>query len=225
MKINKLFNARLLFVAYGFMLLIGCSENDDFGADTDKVVATIFDFSGSSLVNVNDVVEFSVTQRPGSVYTWEVDGAEIQPIEGVTHKVNVSFNEVGLSTIHVFETTIGGFDSLVTSQDVNVLQLCDWSIDMRDSYGDGWNGASIEISFSGNATIEPVTLTLEGGASEIKTFTAPSGYTMTVFFTSGDYDEEIAYQIRDASESPVFTDGVSANPVAGEVFTTTVTCP
>lgn len=68
----------------------------------------------------------------------------------------------------------------------------DWTIDMQDSYGDGWNGASITVSAAGVATDYTI------GASEGSfTVTAPPGELFTFTFNGGDWDSEITYQITD----------------------------
>lgn len=213
-------NITLLIMCLSFL---SCMEENSFDSDVDKVEPFIFDFSGSSLVNLDDVVEFSVTPRGGATYTWEASGATIQAIEGATHKVNVIFNQVGVSTVSVYEMTANGAISETSIQTVNVLQLCDWTIEMQDAYGDGWNGAQVQITFTGGATIDPITVTLSAGASGSQTFSAPHGYDMTVTYISGDWDEEVTYQIIDASGTEVFSDGT--NPVIGEAYTTTVSCP
>ncbi len=207
----------------GLLAFTACDDNEDFGLDADKVVPTIFDFAGTDLVNVMDVVEFSVTPRAGSTFVWEATNAEISAVSGTTSKVNVAFNSVGTSTVSVYEKTANGSVSEAMTQSVNVLLLCDWTLVMLDAYADGWNGASIDISFTGAATIAPVNLTLDDGGSGQSTFSAPSGYDMSVTFNSGDWDGEITYGIYDGSGTLVFSD--SAYPATGEVYTTTVTCP
>lgn len=228
MKINKLLNIikSLITVFFSLLLFVSCNDDDDFGADTNKVIATVFDMTGTTLVNLDDVSEFSVTPRAGSTFTWTANGAVIQPVEGTTTKVNVLFNQIGIATVSVYETTFGGAVSETYTMDVNVLQLCTYSIDMRDSYGDGWNGASVEISFTGGADITPVTLELTSGSAAIETFSVPSGYEMTVTFNSGSWDSEIAYAIFDnptASGTPLFFDTPPIN--VGVAFTAIAVCP
>lgn len=68
----------------------------------------------------------------------------------------------------------------------------DWTIDLQDAYGDGWNGASITVSAAGVATDYSITAS-EGSY----TVTAPAGELFTFTFNGGDWDEEITYQITD----------------------------
>ena len=116
-----------------------CFDNDeDYGLDTDKVIATVFDFTGPSLVSLDETGMFSVTPRAGSTFAWSVNGGDLITMADTDTKVNVLFNVGGTSTVSVTETTAGGMVSETETMQVTVLQLCTFSIDMRDSYGDGW---------------------------------------------------------------------------------------
>lgn len=68
----------------------------------------------------------------------------------------------------------------------------DWTIDLQDSYGDGWNGASITVSSAGVAT--DYTITASEGSYTVN---APLGELFTFTFNGGDWDSEITYQITD----------------------------
>ena len=154
----------------------------------------------------------------------------MQAIEGTTHKINVNYNQIGVATVSVYEMTASGKTSEVSSQNVDVLQLCSWSVEMNDTYGDGWNGAYLEVSFDGAVDLDPVILTLsaDDAGYKLESFSAPTGYDMSIKFVSGDYDEEIYYTIFDASGNEVYSVGDNTYtiiPPAGEVYATTVDCP
>lgn len=227
MKNNKFLKIKsILVLTFSLILVIACGDdNIDNGLDSNKVVAKIFDFSGPTLVNVNDVVGFSVTPRAGSTFVWEVNGAQMVAIEGTTSMINVSYNQVGSASISVHEVTASGKISDKMTQTVNVLKLCTWKIEMQDSYNDGWNGASIDVSYSGAATIDPVNIALVSGPPGSQTFSAPDGYDMTFTFNTGSYDNEITYQIFNASGVEVFRDGDVADPVIGVAYQVTASCP
>ncbi|PIF00020.1 MAG: hypothetical protein CR994_08525 [Maribacter sp.] len=87
----------------------------------------------------------------------------------------------------------------------------DWIIDMQDSYGDGWNGASITVSAAGVAT----DYTIEGGSEGHFVVTAPVGELFTFTFNSGAYDSEVTYQITDP-EGKVQADH-GPTPTAGPI--------
>ena len=50
---------------------------------------------------------------------------------------------------------------------------CDYSLKMMDSYGDGWNGNSIDVLVDGVVVIDD--LTLASGSAGIETFIVAEG--------------------------------------------------
>ena len=68
-----------------------------------------------------------------------------------------------------------------------------YTINGQDSYGDGWNGATIEFTVDGVKSI----FTFTSGSDFSQKFTVPeSAQTVGIAFTSGDWDSEITYQIE-----------------------------
>jgi hypothetical protein len=90
-----------------------------------------------------------------------------------------------------------------------------YKIDMQDLYGDGWNGASISVVIDGVST--DYTITEEQGSSASHTVIVPDTASTLVFiFNSGDWDEEVVFQIY----MPSGTLGIDAgpNPIVGEII-------
>ena len=68
----------------------------------------------------------------------------------------------------------------------------DYTIDMIDSWGDGWTGASITVTIDGVSQ----TVGLPSGANGSQTVTVPAGATsMSFAYVSGDWDSEVTYTI------------------------------
>jgi hypothetical protein len=68
----------------------------------------------------------------------------------------------------------------------------DYTIDMIDSWGDGWNGASITVTIDGVSQ----NVGLPTGANGSQTVTVPAGATsMSFAYVSGDWDSEVTYSI------------------------------
>jgi hypothetical protein len=67
-----------------------------------------------------------------------------------------------------------------------------YTINGQDSFGDGWNNATIEYTIDGVTT----SWTVEGTDGSTS-FTVPSSAsTLGIAFTSGDWDSEITYQVE-----------------------------
>ena len=88
----------------------------------------------------------------------------------------------------------------------------EYTIDLVDSYGDGWNGASIDIVIDGVES----SFTLDDGSSGTETFTVPDGTTeFTLEFVSGSFDSEITYEITAPTGETAIADGPT--PAVGTI--------
>lgn len=86
----------------------------------------------------------------------------------------------------------------------------DWTINMKDAYGDGWNGAGITAVVDGVKT----TYTLDDGASGSTVVSVPDGTeTLTWEFVKGDWDSEVTFDIVSAKGNVIAKGGPS--PAAG----------
>ena len=70
---------------------------------------------------------------------------------------------------------------------------------MEDSYGDGWNGASVNLSVNGAVVITGATVAVDdnGGEYNSELFDVDDFDYMSTEFFGGAYDSEIVYGIYD----------------------------
>ncbi|BDS10033.1 T9SS-dependent choice-of-anchor J family protein [Aureispira anguillae] len=90
---------------------------------------------------------------------------------------------------------------------------CTYVIDLQDSFGDGWNGASIDVNINGSLFAN---YTLPTGSTGQVTFNANNLDIVTFTYNSGSYDNEVTYQISTGG-AQVYSDGPS--PTIGLAFT------
>lgn len=91
----------------------------------------------------------------------------------------------------------------------------EWTIDMQDSYGDGWNGASLVVTIDG----EESSYLLDDGSSGTSTFIVPEGAeALQIVFLSGSWDEEITFQVTSASGLTVLDMGPTPEPAGLALF-------
>jgi len=81
---------------------------------------------------------------------------------------------------------------------------CDYVIDMQDSWGDGWNGASVDVSVNGTVV---ASWALGGGATGTDQLSTLNGDAVEFFWNSGSYDGEITFQITDPSGVQLYDGG------------------
>lgn len=85
----------------------------------------------------------------------------------------------------------------------------EWTINMQDSYGDGWNGASLLVTLDGVAT----NYLIADGASASETFTVPDGaQVLSIVYVSGDWDSEVTFQVESANGNTILDLGPSPTP-------------
>lgn len=85
-----------------------------------------------------------------------------------------------------------------------------WMIEMQDSYGDGWNGASLDITIDGETT----SFLIADGSSASETLEVADGAgAIGITFNSGDWDSEITFQVISANGNTILDLG--PEPPAG----------
>jgi parallel beta-helix repeat protein len=90
---------------------------------------------------------------------------------------------------------------------------CTYVIDLQDSFGDGWNGASLDVNINGSFFAN---YTLPTGFVSQVTFNANNLDVVTFTYNSGTFDNEVTYQISNGGVQ-LFADGT--NPTIGLAFT------
>jgi len=99
-----------------------------------------------------------------------------------------------------------------------MAQCCDHTLVMQDSYGDGWNGGSLEISINGDSIG-----TFAGmGSNSNASITVCNGDQLDLFYTAADWENENTYVLYDPQGNVVFADGPT--PATGLVFSALGDC-
>lgn len=97
-------------------------------------------------------------------------------------------------------------------------QCCEFSVRMADSYGDGWNGGSLNVRVNGAS----VGSYAANGVFSLGFFDACTGDVVQLTYTSGSYENENRYQVLGPNGNVIHADGPS--PATGIVFTGPVDC-
>jgi len=89
---------------------------------------------------------------------------------------------------------------------------CNYSLDLEDTFGDGWDGASLDVSINGVVT----NYTIAAGSNAGYNFTLNDGDVLEITYNSGNYESEHIYTLTDCNGVQVFGDG--PNPTTGLVY-------
>ena len=92
-------------------------------------------------------------------------------------------------------------------------QCCDYTLLMHDSYGDGWNGGTLQVSVNGST----VGTFAAAGAGSNATFNICNGDQLELEYAAADWENENTYILFDPVGNVIFSDG--PNPGVGIVFT------
>ena len=99
-----------------------------------------------------------------------------------------------------------------------LAQCCTYTINMQDSYGDGWNGGYLQVYVNGD--IMGTFYATDYGS--IDSFQICTNDLLTVNYFPLEWEEENTYQILDASYNVVLSQG--PNPLSDTTFTLTADC-
>lgn len=102
-----------------------------------------------------------------------------------------------INSVSKFIILIGVY--LIANNYASAQNSCYYSISLNDSWGDGWNGASLDVTVGGTTN----NITLNSGYSSFEIIQVSSGDAMSFSFNSGSYDNEITFMIIDPAGSPV----------------------
>jgi len=106
---------------------------------------------------------------------------------------------------------------------------CSYSLNLLDSYGDGWNGSTMDVLVDGVAILDDVTLAT-GLYQGIETFAVSEGADVTTIWNGGGvWDSEISYEILDTDGAVVGTGGNAPNGtndiISGTITAVCPSCP
>lgn len=85
------------------------------------------------------------------------------------------------------------------------ISSCQYCIYMADTWGDGWNGGSLDIILNGT---NAGNFTLPTGSADTACFTVTDGDILDINYNSGIFDTEVSFEIADANGTIIHSDGL-----------------
>ncbi len=96
-----------------------------------------------------------------------------------------------------------------------------YSLEMRDSFGDGWNGASVQVREDGTS-IGNFSVSLAQSSAATGNFCVADGALVELYFTGGTWDSEVSYDLIDAGGNVLFSQSqIPGGPPNGLAFSFT----
>ena len=84
-----------------------------------------------------------------------------------------------------------------------IKNACNVVFDLVDSYGDGWNGASLNVSFSDGTPTQ--SMTISSGNSATYTVEIGNGVHVSLNWSSGSWDSECSFTVRYEGGDVIYT--------------------
>ena len=165
----------------------------------DGTTTTLSGATGQRFYNVNIFNENGVSVTGGS---YEVQGS--------LYLTGGTFSTSGRLTMLS--------NAIETSRIPTVITPCVYTLNMSDTYGDGWNGGYLNILING---VSIGNFSCSNSNSQ-EVFYAKNGESIELIYNSGSWEGENFYELLDPDNNSIFSDGT--NPVAGSVFTTASSC-
>ncbi len=81
-----------------------------------------------------------------------------------------------------------------------------YTVNLYDSFGDGWNGGALDVYVEGVLVLDGITLET-GSGPESHTFAANAGDVIATVYYAGTWDGEVSYEILDPDLNVIATDG------------------
>jgi len=139
----------------------------------------------------------------------------------LSHTVISSSGEKLKLLNHSDYTNIFSTDDEYSNTEVTLLQTaidCEYTIELWDDYGDGWNGGSLSVYVDDDLVLQNITL-LTGYGPEVFTFIATDGASIVFEYSFGAWAYENEYFVYDHSGELVFSDGVGSSvPTGGQII-------
>lgn len=116
-----------------------------------------------------------------------------------------------------------GDESLYTTASFNtplcdVTSQCNYNFNLVDTYGDGWNGASLDIQQNG---ITVANITLGSSYTTTESVTLCDNVSTSLVWHSGSYDSECSFSVEDPAGNVIFA---SSSTPSGTMYTFTTDC-
>lgn len=162
-----------------------------------------------------DCNELTVTPTASGSFTYTYS---------VTDDFGCTFDTTVVLTVDPLASVFAGNDTTLCNgaglqldgQIAGLTSTCSYELILEDTFGDGWNGNTVTVTFNGNST----DYTIQTGASTTINLQIPTGATVDVTFNAnGSWVEECQYQVLDENGATVFSEGPNLVGVTTDSFT------
>lgn len=203
--------------SFGFMLYVS-GYNMEFAS---FVVNN--DDNGNGLLEAGETADLGIIiNNMGNEIALEVNGLLSSESDIITiNNSESSFNSLGemYSSVAYFNVTLSEnvgetfeIPFTLTTTDyygktneftLSYANACDVIFELTDSYGDGWNGASLIVKFDDGT--EDQTLTIQNGNYNTYTFNVKADVEVSLEWEKGEYDSECSFVVKKTNGNIIYS--------------------
>ena len=202
-----------------------CSFEDSIRVEIESVIINEINYRSGDEFNPNDWIElYNPKSYPIDLSDWQIrdnnnnhiyyipESTQIDA-EGflviVRDELDFSSTLPGIPYIGELGFGLGGSDAVRLFNSLSKLidevhydiddssDNCNHTLNMIDSYGDGWNGNAVSILLNGEVVIEQATF--DEGYIESIVFEATHSDNIELIWFDGSWSEEVSFEILDSS--------------------------
>ena len=139
-------------------------------------------------------------------------------VDVATYGINstASFVSTGVVTNDSCATGNGEIDVAIGDG----VSCCSYSLEMQDLFGDGWDGASIDININGALFAN---VTVAAGNSNLEIIPICDGDQLELIYNAGGFENEHSYTLFDTDGNSIFSE--VGPPLVGVSYSAAAVCP
>ena len=116
--------------------------------------------------------------------------------------VTLSENVEDIYNIPLILSTTDLYDN-TKELELNFANACDVIFELKDAYGDGWNGASLTVKFDDGTADQ--SLTIQNGYSDTFTINVKANVEVTLEWEKGEYDSECSFSVKNSNGKNIYS--------------------
>lgn len=161
---------------------------------------------------------WTVYYAPSNTTNWQTVVANTQTVTLTGLTAGTSYDVYVITNCAVPEQDPDAtFTYTFSTAFCNASSQCNFTFNLVDSYGDGWNGASLEVQQNG-VTIATMTVS---GSSTTETVSICDNAQIELIWHSGNYDSECSFTVQDPAGNEIYA---SSGTPSGTLYTFTSNC-
>ena len=193
----------------------GMAWNGGFAPGETLTLSATFKNTGHYQAT-NAVIELTTTAGEYvTINTQPISAGTIEAGQEVTYDFSVTIAancpETAVLPVIFTMTADGGLSATGTE---NLKNACNVIFNLSDSYGDGWNGAALVVSFDDGS--DPQSLTFSTGSSATFPMEIGNGVHVTLTWSSGNYDSECSFNVQYEGDLLIYQS--SGTPSVGVLY-------